>query len=92
MNDNHRQVVRIAMVMLSAKSSPTTEEVEKAIDFAMLMPHEGVVSRAAVLRDIQAQVVTSVGQSRELIDNDDSYVDWLPSRRGSIDWRFWDRY
>lgn len=46
----------------------------------------------AVVGELTRRLNVWSGKSTALLGDDPNHVDWLPSRRNEIQWRFWDRY
>jgi Z1 domain len=49
------------------------------------------VDEARLVRELEGLVTWRVGRDF-VIDTDEDHVQWLPAKRGSIDWKFWNRY
>ena len=49
------------------------------------------IDEALLVRQLEALVTWRVGRDF-VIDTDEDHVQWLPARRGVVDWKFWNRY
>ena len=49
------------------------------------------IDESRLIRQLEALVTWRVGREF-LIDTDEDHIQWLPARRGAIDWKFWKRY
>lgn len=49
------------------------------------------IDEAKLVRELEGLVTWRVGRDF-IIDTDEDHVQWLPARRGVIDWKFWNRY
>ena len=87
-----------AQLMLSQESRHTKADIaqiaELAIDVVAVRAggRDYVdIDESRLVRELEALVSWRVGRGF-LIDSDEDHLQWLPSRRGTIDWKFWKRY
>ena len=75
-------------------NTPTDEELREAVDnvLPLVSKLNGVeIDADEFVRTMQAEFNTFQAESVSL-DNADGHVEWLPDRRDSIQWGFWERY
>jgi hypothetical protein len=84
----------IALTLLGSGLA-TERDVVRAVDSALQavrdMAEGEAIDRDALLREIESKVRVWVGVSG-VLDDPRGHQEWLSSRRGAIDWRFWTRY
>jgi 3-dehydroquinate dehydratase len=86
---DEKTALDIILTMLSAVQSPMEPDVAEAVAKIRLMaPH---LDGERLKKQADAAVNVHLGAVGVLDDFTD-HLDWLPARRGSINWRFWDRY
>ena len=94
MNASYEKARSIALMLLGSDLA-TEEQVERAVDSALRavshMQDDELVDRDALLREIESKVRVWVGVSG-VLDDPRGHEEWLPGRRGQLDWRFWTRY
>jgi hypothetical protein len=49
------------------------------------------IDEAKLVRELEGLVTWRVGRDF-VIDSDEDHIQWLPGKRGVIDWKFWNRY
>ncbi|HEV8483285.1 MAG TPA: Z1 domain-containing protein [Blastocatellia bacterium] len=49
------------------------------------------IDEARLVRELEGLVTWRVGRDF-VIDSDEDHIQWLPAKRGVIDWKFWNRY
>jgi hypothetical protein len=82
---------RMAVMLLEANSQITTEDVVGAVDQVLTLLPEAAADREQLIRDVEAACNVYVPGPTAL-DGHDDHVEWLPDRRGEIDWKLWHRY
>lgn len=84
------QVKTIAKVVLSSQRSELTlEGIKRAVARACMVIAPEVLSeseRGALVRELEANYQTVIGESRTLVGEDEGWSVWLPERRGSLSW------
>ena len=50
------------------------------------------VDEGALIAEMEGLYQTIIGAERELVGEDDGWKPWLPKRKASIGWAFWERY
>ena len=49
------------------------------------------IDESKLIRELEGLVTWTVGREF-VIDSDEDHLQWLPARRGTIEWKFWARY
>ena len=79
----------MAVMLLEANSQITTDDVVGAVDQVALHCSPGAAAdREQLIRDVEAACNVYVPGPTAL-DGDDDHLEWLPDRRGEIDWKLW---
>ena len=94
MDSESRNQVRSLVLNLLPTNTPTDEELREAVldVLPMVTKRRGVELDAdEVVRTLQAEFNVFQADAVSL-NNADGHLEWLPERRDSIEWRFWDRY
>ena len=94
MDPEIRNQVRKLVLNLLPTNTPTDEELRAAVSdiLPMILRRQGVELDAdEIVRTLQAEFNVFQADAVSL-DNTDGHLEWLPDRRDSIEWRFWDRY
>ena len=94
MDPELRNQVRKLVLNLLPTNTPTDEELREAVSdiLPMILRRQGVEFDAdEIVRTLQAEFNVFQADAVSL-DNTDGHLEWLPDRRDSIVWRFWDRY
>jgi len=92
--NNH--ALSLAMTLLMNKRAPSIDEIRDAVDKACafvpgISGHDVKADHEWILCRVQANCNVTVGTESILVDPKLN-IPWLPSRRASLEWRFWDRY
>src|SRR4051812_38504641 len=89
---------RTAMTILQSQEPITDEIIDQAIEGALASIRamravygDVEIDRPAVRRYIEERVSVWTAEQSSLGDDRD-HVPWLETERGSIEWRFWERY
>ncbi len=92
--DELRNAVNHALLILKNKPAPTTADLRSAAQLVVgLMAGMNVtLDLEDLVRNIEASVDVHVGEASVLDNKWDDHQAWLPVRRGSIKWSFWERY
>ena len=95
---DHEKAKSHSLLMLGHEPGPSKERVGEiarlAIQVVSLTSPRGaavVIDEALLIRELEALVTWRVGRDF-VIDSDEDHVPWLPARRGTTSWKFWDRY
>ena len=94
MDPESRNQVRKLVLNLLPTNTPTDEELREAVlDILpmVLKRHAAELDADEIMRTLQAEFNVFQADAVSL-DNAHGHLEWLPDRRDSIEWRFWDRY
>jgi hypothetical protein len=94
---NYDKALSHALLMLGHEASHSKADIARianlAIQLVAAVSKDGPVGidEDRLVRELEGLVTWRVGREF-VIDTDEDHVQWLPARRGVIDWRFWKRY
>jgi Z1 domain len=84
-----QQALKTIRTLLPTNTSVTKEEIEKAVDMALMIPHYADLQKDALIREIQC--IYNIRQDDfTVIEN--KRIPWISEKKGSIKWDFWNRY
>ncbi|MXZ19564.1 MAG: hypothetical protein F4205_09395 [Gemmatimonadetes bacterium] len=97
MNENYKAVRTIAHVKLQRQLSDelvslTSQQIRREVETTVHFVQADDVDIDALVADLEASFQTVIGRERLLSGDSDGYDPWLGNSKGSIPWRFWDRY
>lgn len=92
LNSNYRAARDIAVILLRPKLEPTPEDVRAAAEQGLLATGNPADVDIATLTADLLHSFNIFGGSATALDDPRDHKDWLPAKRGSIDWHFWHRY
>lgn len=81
----------MAVMLLDAIPQVTTDEVVKVVDRVLSILPDAKPEREQLIRDVEAACNVYV-PAPTVLEGKDDHLEWLPDRRGEIDWRLWHRY
>lgn len=94
MDPEIRSQARNLVLTLLQTNTPTGEELHEAVlDILQVISrrHGVEIDTDELVRTMQAEF--NIFQAEPVsLDNTDGHLEWLPDRRDSIEWRFWERY
>ena len=88
------RAVRLVLTLLSGEQPPTAQTILEKTHMVITMLHtaEGAdLDPIRVAREVEALCNVYV-PTAGLLTNPEDHVEWLDGKRGSIEWRFWERY
>ena len=96
-HDHHANARNIAIDVLRKEKNRTPEMIweiaTKAVQAATIFAPDVVIDIEALTAELLHLFSVQAGDVTILDDHDPKeHVAWLPSRRASIQWRFWNRY
>ena len=94
MDSEIRSRARTLVIDLLGTNTPTDEELREAVGdvLPLIARRHGIALDAdELVRAMQAEFNVFQPDAVSL-DSADGHLEWLPDRRDSIDWRFWERY
>lgn len=89
---NHARVVAVAL--LNRESSRTLEVIRTQVELAVQTTRaagKGDVDADALVAQLMHEANVYVPDAT-LMEDPTDHIEWLPARRGSINWQFWSRY
>ena len=97
MNQNYKDIRAIAHMRLRRRLSDelvslTSQQIRQEVEAAVEYWQAHDVDIDALVADLEASFQTVIGRERLLSGDRDGYDPWLSNRKGSISWRFWERY
>jgi hypothetical protein len=94
---NYQKALSRALQMLGQENHYAKEQIAQIARIALetvkltgASPNLGI-DEEKLIRELESMVSWTVGQEF-IMDSKESHVEWLPSRKSDIEWRFWDRY
>lgn len=93
-SDHLKNAVNHALLILKNKPAPTSADVRTAAQVVVTLMSSMDIAIGAedLVRHIEGAVNVHVGEASVLDNKWDDHQAWLPARRGSIKWGFWERY
>ncbi len=97
MNQNYKDIRAIAHMRLRRRLSDelvslTSRQIRQEVEDAVEYWQAHGVDMDALVADLEASFQTVIGRARLLSGDSNGYHPWLGNRKGSIPWRFWERY
>lgn len=86
-------IIQMCQAMLQGSGGNATRElISQKVDELMAMPtFQGEVDREAIIKKLEELFIVWVDEA-QVLSNNDNHKPWLPGKKGSIDWAFWNRY
>ena len=97
MNQNYKDIRAIAHMRLRRRLSDelvslTSRQIRQEVEDAVEYWEAHDVDMDALVADLETSFQTVIGRERLLSGDSNGYDPWLSNRKGSIPWRFWERY
>lgn len=83
---------RMAVMLLDDVDPVTTANVVEKVDDVLNLVPGARPERERLIREVEAACNVYIPEAQFLEGRDEDHLDWLPDRRGEIDWRLWRRY
>lgn len=83
--------IRTIRTLLPSTTSITQEQIDDAINTVLGIPQYSAIDRASLTREVQSIYNIRIDDFR-IIEARERRLPWLSERKGSINWRFWNRY
>lgn len=83
---------RLALMLLDDVDPVTTADVVEKVDDVLNLVPGARPDRERLIREVEAACNVYIPEAQFLEGRDEDHLDWLPDRRGEIDWRIWRRY
>ncbi|MBE2254667.1 MAG: hypothetical protein IAE65_00575, partial [Ignavibacteria bacterium] len=72
-------------------SSVTKQEIEQAVDFALILPIYKELDRNYLIREIESLYNIRMDDFR-IIEDEERRTPWIGNAKANITWSFWNRY
>ncbi len=86
-----QQVIKTIRTLLPTTSSVTKQEIEKAVDFALMMPIYKEHDRNYLIREVESLYNIRMDEFR-IIEDEERRTPWIGNAKANITWSFWNRY
>ena len=86
-----QQVIKTIRTLLPITSSVTKQEIEQAVDFALMMPIYKEHDRNYLIREVESLYNIRMDDFR-IIENAERRSPWIGNQKANIAWNFWNRY
>lgn len=95
LNGPEQQAVRMVLMLLQSEQVVTPERIRERVaavlPAVLLGQQDSTVDPEAIAREVETRCNVYVPVATAL-DDPRGHVEWLPERRGEIQWNFWNRY
>jgi hypothetical protein len=86
-----QQVIKTIRTLLPTTSSVTKQEIEQAVDFALMMPIYKELDRNYLIREVESLYNIRMDDFR-IIEDEERRTPWIGNVKASITSSFWNRY
>jgi hypothetical protein len=86
-----QQVIKTIRTLLPTISSVTKQEIEQAVDFALMMPIYNQIDRNYLIREVESLYNIRMDDFR-IIEDKERRTPWIGNTKAKITWSFWNRY
>ncbi|MBK6329634.1 MAG: hypothetical protein IPF62_03610 [Bacteroidetes bacterium] len=86
-----QQVIKTIRTLLPTISSVTKNEIEQAVDFALMMPIYKELDRNSLIREVESLYNIRMDDFR-IIQDEERRTPWIGNAKANITWSFWNRY
>lgn len=86
-----QQVFKTIRTLLPTTSSVTKQQIEQAIDSALLIPMYNQLDRDYLVREVESLYNIRMDEYR-IIENEERRNPWIGNAKAFIEWNFWNRY
>ena len=90
-----KNFAQLYLQQLQSTRNLRLEDIGEMVDKACKSPGGEELSKQETLKlitELESDFQTVIGSERELVGEDEGWSKWLPTRRGEINWKYWDRY
>src|SRR5262245_46670245 len=91
MSAMNSETLKIASVLLQRFERPTSDQLLEAVTKERTPAECPAGDVPRIVRELENRFNVQVGLGAELSDST-NHIEWLPSRRSAIEWRYWKRY
>lgn len=85
------QVIKTIRTLLPETSSVTKQQIEQAVDLALMMPIYKEFDRNYLIREIESLCNIRMDDFR-IIEAEERRKPWIANAKADIKWNFWSRY
>lgn len=86
-----QQVIKTIRTLLPTTSSVTKQEIEQAVDFALMMPIYKELDRNYLIREVESLYNIRMDDFR-IIEDEERRTPWIGNAKANLTWSFWNRY
>lgn len=86
-----QQIIKTIRTLLPSNSSVTKQEIEKAVDFALMFPNYKKVDRNHIIREVESLYNIQINDFH-VIEDEERRNPWIGNVKADITWNFWNRY
>jgi len=86
-----QQVIKTIRTLLPTTSSVTKQEIEQAVDFALMMPVYKELNRNYLIREVESLYNIRMDDFR-IIEDEERRNPWIGNAKADVNWNFWNRY
>jgi hypothetical protein len=85
-----QQIIKTIRTLLPTTSSVTKQEIEQAVDFALMMPIYKELDRSYLIREVESLYNIRMDDFR-IIEDVERRTPWIGNSKANITWSFWNR-
>jgi len=86
-----QQIIKTIRTLLPTTSSVTKQEIEEAVDSALMLPKYKNLDRGYLIREVESLYNIRMDDFR-IIENEERRTPWIGNTKANITWNFWNRY
>jgi hypothetical protein len=86
-----QQVIKTIRTLIPTTSSVTRQEIEQAVDYALMMPIYKGIDRNQLIREVESLYNIRMDEFR-IIEDEERRTPWIGNVKANITWSFWSRY
>ncbi len=86
-----QQVFKTIRTLMPTTSSVTKQQIEQAIDSALMIPMYSAMDRESLVREVESLYNIRMDDFR-IIENEERRNPWIGNSKADIEWNFWNRY
>lgn len=86
-----QQVIKTIRTLLPTTSSVTNQQIEEAVDIALMIPMYKGLDRNYLIREVESLYNIRMGDFR-IIEDEERRNPWIGNAKADISWSFWNRY
>lgn len=86
-----QQVIKTIRTLLPTIGSVTKQQIEQAVDSALMMPIYKELNRSHLIREIESLYNIRMDDFK-IIEDEERRTPWIGNSKANITWNFWNRY